>query len=827
MPSPPKRKIFISYSHRDRPWLERLQVHLRPLERAGLLDRWDDTRIRAGDRWREEIAQGLSQADVAVLLVSADFLASDFISSEELPALLAAEQERGLVILSVILKPCRLSGTPLAELQAIHPMHKPLMQMDEAEQENVWVKLAEEIETHIQQVAREEQTAATAAPPRSVWTVPFEANPFFTGREDLLCALREQLISRGRAAVCGLGGIGKTQLAVCYAYRHRDSYSHVLWTRASTSHDLLTGFSELARLLGLPEAREAEQKRAIDATRAWLEEHNDWLLIFDNADQPELAKEFRPRNVSGHLLVTSRNRSVQQLGIPEPVSVNEMKPEEAIEFLLRRTGRKPGDPREDKAAEELARELGYLPLALEQASAYIAANQSRFQDYLRGYRTRRLAVLTAPVAGEYPDSVSTTWALNFREVAQIPEAADLLRVSAFLDPDAIPLELIARGASELGPALSAALADVMEDPLVLDETLEPLYRYSLVRRDVASRTYSILPIMQAVLLDGLEPDIQRQWAERAVRAVKRTFPTPDYEHWAACERLIPHTQACAKLIAKYNFDFPEAGYLLLDAAIYLRRRARFAEAASLQQQLLALRERTLGPDHTSVAETLVNLAKLYRQQGRYEEAEPLLQRAVAIREKTDGQQDPEVGRILNTLAALYRNTGRFEEAEPLARRALEIEEANPDRDRREIAKALTNLATILRSRQKYEESEQLLRRSIKMEEEMLGPEHHGLASSLTMLAELCRIGGRLAEAESLLQRALKLDEDTLGLEHPNVAWSLTGLAEVLFEQGRSEEAESLYKRALDLRMKALGSDHPMVRETQQRYEALMGSRSEK
>lgn len=183
MPDGGAHRIFISYSHRDRSWLDRLQVHLRPLERAGLLDRWDDTRIRAGGRWRDEIAEGLARADVAVLLVSADFLASDFIVSEELPALLQAEQARGLLILVVVLKPCRLSGTPLADIQTIHPADRPLLQMTEAEQESVWVKLAEEIQARV----------GGAEPGASI----LRARDNFPEAEDLLrrsIALEEQVV---------------------------------------------------------------------------------------------------------------------------------------------------------------------------------------------------------------------------------------------------------------------------------------------------------------------------------------------------------------------------------------------------------------------------------------------------------------------------------------------------------------------------------------------------------------------------------------------------------------------------------------------------------
>jgi TIR domain-containing protein len=140
-------QIFISYSHKDREWLERLQVFLKPLERAEMVERWDDTRIKTGERWHDEIQKALASAQVAVLLVSADFLASDFIANKELPPLLAAEQARGLVVMPVILKPCRFAKTPsIAQFQAVNPGLKPLLEMTEAEREALWNQLTDNIE---------------------------------------------------------------------------------------------------------------------------------------------------------------------------------------------------------------------------------------------------------------------------------------------------------------------------------------------------------------------------------------------------------------------------------------------------------------------------------------------------------------------------------------------------------------------------------------------------------------------------------------------------------------------------------------------------------
>jgi hypothetical protein len=182
---------------------------------------------------------------------------------------------------------------------------------------------------------------------------------------------------------------------------------------------------------------------------------------------------------------------------------------------------------ERTAAEQLAKELGYLPLALEQSSAYMLEKKARFQDYLASYRKQRLTVLnkSRPTATDYPESVATTWAINFREVEKEPAAADVLRLSAFLGPDHIPLELLTQGASHLGPVLSEVLARATDDPLIVDETLEPLTRYSLIHRDVDAQTYSMHRLVQEVVKDKMDAATRQLWAERAVRMVDNVNST--------------------------------------------------------------------------------------------------------------------------------------------------------------------------------------------------------------------------------------------------------------------------------------------------------------
>ena len=533
--------------------------------------------------------------------------------------------------------------------------------------------------------------------------VPYPRNPYFTGRDTILQNLHYALnkdsatvLTQGHA-ISGLGGIGKTQTAVEYTYRYHSDYRYIFWVRADTEVALQAGFVEIAKLLDLPEQNATNPAETVLAVKSWLEHEGEWLLVFDNADALELLKAYYPRTPRGHILLTSRAQVFDTLGIARPLALAKMDPAEALDFLYKRTARTQSDQAEKHATENLAAELGYLPLALEQAAAYITAKGARFQDYLASYQRQGLALLNKadPKTGEYPASVAKTWALNFQEVEKDPVAADVLRVSAFMSPDAIPLELLTQGASQLGPVLAEVLA-TSEDPLALNEALEPLTRYSLIRLDVDAQTYSIHRMVQEVVKDQIGVEQQAQWAELVVRAVEQSFPEVDYKTWTRCERLIPHALVCAAHIAHWNMTFWEARNVLYQAGYYFYQRGQYWEAEPLWKSELTICERVLGPEHFATLSSLNNLALVYWKQGKYEEAEPLYRQALSIREQVLGQEHPDTAQSLDNLANLYTDQEKYEEAEPLYQRALATYERALGADHLETKRVRNNYTILLK-----------------------------------------------------------------------------------------------------------------------------------
>ena len=646
----------------------------------------------------------------------------------------------------------------------------------------------------------------------SLWNVRFRRNSFFTGRERVLTDLRTALRKSRSAALSGLGGVGKTHTAVEYAYRHRRLYTAVFWAEAESRETLLASFVSIAVMLKLPSAQAKEQELAAQDVKRWLESNPRWLLILDNADDLSLVQTFLPSQLNGYVLLTTRVYATTALA--QRVSLREMTPEEGALLLLRRAALIRRDAPITEATDadrdsaiQLSIEMGGLPLAIDQAGAFIEEMRRSLSEYAELYATEKANLLAERGSLGDHSSVTVTFSLAFERVAaNNAAAADLVRLCAFLGADAIPEEIFTEGAPVLGDKLGRAAVN----KLAFARTIGEAGRFSLLDRDATNQTLGMHRLVQLVIKDAMPNVDRRIWAERAVRATREAFHSVEYADWTLCQKLITHAYACADLIDEWNFDFVEAATLLNQAACYLSDRGLFSAVEPLYLRSLAIRERALGPDHPQVAMSLNNIAMFYADQGKYSEAESLYQRSLAIWEKLRAPDHPDMALSLNNLAVLYRQQGRYAEAEPLYQRSLAIYQNAMGPEVIEVAMSLNNLATFYLDQARYAEAEPLFKRSLAIWERALGPNHPTAATGLDNLAELYRNEGRYAEAEPLYQRSIAINEKALGPDHPDLARSLHNLALLYDAQGEYVEAEQLCRRARAIWEKALKSDHPDI-----------------
>ena len=682
------------------------------------------------------------------------------------------------------------------------------------------LKVEDERNTHGKQVDQEVESSVSQA--QKIWNVPYRRNPFFTGREEILVYLHT-ILSKNKAAaltqaqaISGLGGIGKTQIALEYAYRYRESYDTFLWVTAPSRDTLIADFIVLANLLHLPERDEQDQDIVISAVKRWLATHSNWLLIIDNVDDPEAVADILPMPTKGRVLLTTR---LQGLGpLAQRVEVEKMGIGEGILFLLRRAKAFASDATLDEVTveeqalvAEIVTTLDGLPLALDQAGAYIEETQCGFLGYLELYRQHRKELLkrrsTSLLVPDHPESVTTTWSLSFQKVEkENAAAATLLQLFAFLHPDAIPEEMITMEADAPDPILGPVAINLVE----VNIALGTLLRYSLIRRNTEAQLLSVHRLVQAVLKDSMNKDQQHTWAKRAIHAINRAFPHVELNTWKQCGRCLPHAQTSLAYIDEYDLAFPEAAHLFNKAATYLSIHAQYAQAEVFLQKALAIRQSILPSPHSDTAFTLNDLGVLYLAQGKYQQSEPLLLQALSICEQAFGFEHPDTASSLHNLGILYCALGKYTLAEDFYQRAFQIRQHAFEPNHPDRASSLKYLAELYDLQGQYELAEDFYTQALVIQKQASELTHLDVAKTLNDLALVYRHKGEYKRAELLYTQALATQEQVLGLSHPDVAKTLNDLARLYRAQGEYAKAEPYELSALDIRMGFFGPFHPAV-----------------
>jgi tetratricopeptide (TPR) repeat protein len=688
------------------------------------------------------------------------------------------------------------------------PQHKALV-----------LELARRLHLDDQETRHILEASLTALAPH--WLLPWPRNPLFTGREQILGALYAQLgTNRSLAlthslALHGLGGVGKTQIALEYAYRYMLEYSAVFWIEAENEEQILASLERIADVLHV---RERDQQRMLAAVQRWLSTHSQWLLIWDNVEDLSVLDRFLPPARQGAILITTR---CQALGtFAQGLDVCPMKREEALLFLFRRA--KVLEPEASceqmhrlatckpeifAAAAELVAVLGGLPLALDQAGAYLEETRCALPSYLDLFRTRRAVLLQqrGEGASQHLASVSATVRLSIMATAgRHPAIGDLLAVCALLQPEAIPEELFCQRTGFLGWQLET----VGSDPLEWDRVIASACEFSLFSRQAEARTLSLHRLVQAVLQDTMTEAQREHWTCCVLSALNALFPEVTYTVWEQCGRLLAHVLACVAMRSDQGGGQDDLAELLRKAADYLRERAQYEQAEPLYHRALQVREQEIEAAPSALIAVLDGLALLSREQGKYQQAEHYYQRALHLQEQTADR--PGEAHLLCGLACLLCRQGRYAQAESCHRQALQMREHLLGPEHPLVAHSLDGLAALFVSQGKYEQAEPLYRRALQIQECVLGPEHPDLATSLHGLAILFQEQGKYRQAESLFQRTVQIWEQALSRTHPRVAAPLSRLALLYAEQGRDEQAELFYQRALQIQEQALGLQHPDV-----------------
>ena len=581
-----------------------------------------------------------------------------------------------------------------------------------------------------------------------VWNVPYGRNPTFTGRADDLDRLRQGFVRAvprfAVQAIHGLGGIGKTQLALEYAYRFATDYDVVWWLRADEPASLAADFADLAVALRMPGSVEPGQRAAVEAVKQWLGKNDRWLLIFNGARDPEGVKPYLPRDLRGHVLVTSRHAGWSSMALP--LQLKPLKPSEGVELLLLRSGIHEG---EEAAARELVAELGALPLALAQAGAYMEEAGTSVREYLKRFRERRAELMKRGATGTDAATVATTWDIAFREAKErSPAAVELLDLCSFLAPDDVPTDALRQGTG-----FPAALAAAVSDAFAFDDGRErpaPVLAHRVARRR---------PLHAPPGAGGGARSPRRARApglrgSLALMLTSDAFPDvpDDPDQRGACRRWLPHARAALANARAVAAPAGEPAERLLRHAAHYQYLFGFDVAArEMLEQAVKMAEALHGPDHAHVAMALSGLGLVLMRAGDLDGALDRGRRALRIDEKNLGHASPIVATDLVNLAAVLKEAHALDEARRRAEQALHIDILLGPANDAAVARDENNLGAILRELGDLAGARRCFERAIGIDQQR---RTHDLARRLNNLGLLLREMGRLDEAEKLIRSAL-------------------------------------------------------------------------
>jgi tetratricopeptide (TPR) repeat protein len=604
----------------------------------------------------------------------------------------------------------------------------------------------------------------------------------------------------------------------------RETLRRLLFVSAGSPSDLDANIARLCadgRCAGPDRVQIGLPGRSIfAAVIRWLQQNKGWLLILDNVDTREAADEVKKlvaKLTGGHVLITSRI-TMWSGGIPRfPLDV--LSPEAAVALLIDKANSQPRTSRPDDAqqARVLAEQLGYLPLALTHAAAYIGESDLAFEDYLKEFDDALQSDEHDPIGydsnlenAKILKTVATTYFLSIDRLGPVEKA--ILRAACFLAPAPIPIAMFADCPDEMKALVELWREETGEggEEKSVRDAVKELVRYSLIERN--TETFTIHRMERLVLAHRVHKDHEDrvpQWIEATRAVLIRYAPEETAENpktWPVWDVLRPHAEAMVES-AKADSRVKSNLQLLISLGQLYFGKGLYRQNLLVDEMALDLAERTEGPESAEFASRQLAYGETLRVLGRYSEAEQAFRKSLAITEKVSGPNSLATASDLNYLAMAVGERGGLEEGEALLRRALAIFDSQPDLDKMGLAKVLNNLGNLL-TESGTNEAEEMYRRALKLYEEELGGEHQAALTIRTNLATALSDRGEYEEAESLYRRSLDLSEQILGPEHPMILGVTNQLAHALAKKGDRANSEQLFRKSLKGMERVFGEDHP-------------------
>jgi tetratricopeptide (TPR) repeat protein len=672
--------------------------------------------------------------------------------------------------------------------------------------------------------------------------LPFSRNEFFVGREDQLQSLETLLFRRDyhqRVTIFGLGGCGKSALALECAYRamRKDAKYLVFWVPAISKQSFELAFRDIGILLHIPGITD-DNTDVLELVRNKLDSDSsgDWLMIIDNADdasillsEPDIdpksrrLSDYLPRSDRGRIIFTTRSRkAAENLTQSSVIKLDDMGGTEARQLMAQRLEEK-ALLEDETAVDELLGLLAYLPLAIVQATAFINSNGIAIADYISLFREpsteARLFSKHFEDPSRYREMESTiakTWYISFNQILKQDRlAADYLSFMACIDRVNIPLSLLSPGDS----LQQIEAIGTLKGHAFITE------RHRLPQQSKEEKFFDIHRLVQMASMWWLQEDGNwTTWTNRAAVRLQKLIPHGGYERKEIWTAYLSHAVHVTGL--EDALDDTAKASLLDRVGRCQESLGQYSASEMTHREVLALRKKSLGDEHIDTFSSINQLGISLSKQGRYQEAELTHRQTLPVREKLFGNKHPGTLSNMSNLALVLGYRGKYEEAESMYRQTLTTHENVLGIEHPDTVTTMDNLAIMLERQGKHEEAESIHKQTLATRERVLGTGHPSTLSTMNNLALVLGRRGKYEEAESMHRQSQTIREKVLGVEHPNTMISVYCLAYILSKQHRYEESTALYEKACLGLSTSLGKDHLITRSCCEHYSRMLASQKQ-
>ncbi|KAG9242074.1 hypothetical protein BJ878DRAFT_544615 [Calycina marina] len=663
---------------------------------------------------------------------------------------------------------------------------------------------------------------------RKVYVIPSGLNPRFWGRAMALKEVGDALYPKEESdglqafALYGMGGVGKTQIALQFANKHRGLYDTVLWISADTSISMGQSFRDIAQHLSLIKTEE-EKQDAVAATmkvKTWLREtRSTWLLIFDNADDLEILRQAWPGDSRGSVLITTRDFDPARNPAPAGFHVQTFDDDTGSKMLLSLVGLEVSVPSNQEKAKAITNTLGGLPLALSQIGGFISQRKLPLQDFLPLYE-RNSAKIDSRKTGitDYEHTLSTVWEMSLSKLSG--DSLKLLNLLAFFEPDCIPEMILIKSSKLLNNGEFVFLDDEMD----LGDAEEVLLHAALINKNMEDATLSVHRLVQASVLRRLDEDQRSKYCDTTVQMLNWGFPDTwsqdighQFQAWTKCDKCLPHVNYLAKQITRYKIspnNPQQYGELLLRCSW---SNLAFASAIDLSglidldmnkpekalmpfKTAFDIRQKLLSPDDPLIASSINNIAIAYTEVGNLDKAYANHEKAIEIRLRT---QSGRIGNSYSNMSSLLLRMGKPNEAEEMLKKCPSLKDFTDDTFLQTGNPRFSGdmvLLSRIRARQGLlDDAMRLASKALTFRQTLLGNKLKTCDSFYDVAGLLCK-QGKYASALALLLQLIAISE-SLKEGEGQLARANYKLAVVYKDKGMELESKACKDRAMEVRAK--------------------------